>query len=109
ARINDVLLTALALAIQKWLEQRGRDHQQPVFVDVEGHGREDIFSAVDLSRTVGWFTHVYPVCLNAAPGGWQQPGRALKVVKEQLRQVPDNGLGFGLLRYLRPESSAELS
>jgi non-ribosomal peptide synthase protein (TIGR01720 family) len=70
-------------------------------VDLEGHGREDLFRDVDLSRTVGWFTTVFPVHLNLKDA-WG-PGEALKAVKEQLRGVPRRGIGYGLLRYLRKD------
>ncbi len=92
-QINDVLLTALAQALAGWTGARSAR------VDVEGHGREDIFADTDLTRTAGWFTVVYPVVLALpAEGG---PGTALKSVKEQLRAVPGRGFGWGLLRYLR--------
>ncbi|HWO59480.1 MAG TPA: amino acid adenylation domain-containing protein [Umezawaea sp.] len=81
AGVEDVLLTALALAAGE------------VVVDVESHGRDD---SADLSRTVGWFTSVYPVRLD--PGDRTDPGHALRLVKERLRAVPDHGIGHGLLR-----------
>ena len=76
--------------------------------DLEGHGREeDGFAGVDLTRTVGWFTSLYPVRLGsgaidlaAALSGGAPLGRALKTIKEQLRAVPRKGLHYGLLRYL---------
>ncbi|WP_347556843.1 non-ribosomal peptide synthase/polyketide synthase [Robbsia sp. KACC 23696] len=89
-QINDVLLTALGRALCTWT---GRD---AIRIDVEGHGREDLFDDVDLSRTVGWFTSLYPVKLDTSG----EPGAALKRVKESLRSVPRRGIGFGLLRYL---------
>ncbi len=89
--VNDVLLTALALAAAKW---RGGTE---LVLDLEGHGREEIVPGVDLARTLGWFTSIFPVRLDPGTGGLDD---ALKRVKEQLRQVPDNGIGFGLLRYL---------
>ncbi|MCO5973403.1 non-ribosomal peptide synthetase [Actinoallomurus soli] len=96
--VNDVLLTALALAVRR---RRGRES---VLVDLEGHGRADL--GPDLSRTVGWFTSLYPVRL--APGT-DDPGRALKRVKEQLRAVPGEGIGYGLLRYLVPATRGTLT
>ncbi|MEV5705535.1 condensation domain-containing protein, partial [Actinoallomurus sp. NPDC052274] len=96
--VNDVLLTALALAVRRW---RGREG---VLVDLEGHGRADL--GADLSRTVGWFTSLYPVRL--APGT-DDPGPALKRVKEQLRAVPGEGLGYGLLRHLTPATRGTLT
>ncbi|MEV0401886.1 amino acid adenylation domain-containing protein [Actinoallomurus sp. NPDC050550] len=96
--VNDVLLTAFALAVRRW---RGRES---VLVDLEGHGRADL--GVDLSRTVGWFTSLYPVRLTP---GTTEPGRALKRIKEQLRAVPGDGLGYGLLRYLNPATRGRLA
>ncbi len=91
-RIDDVLLTALGRVVTRWT---GRD---TVAVGLEGHGREDqFFEDIDLSRTVGWFTTLFPVALQVPEGDW---GTALKSVKEQLRAVPDRGLGYGALRYL---------
>ena len=76
-----------------------------VLIDLEGHGREEVFADVELSRTVGWFTSLMPVRLDPgaldladAMAGGPALGRALKVIKEQLRALPDNGLGYGLLR-----------
>ncbi|WP_459206816.1 non-ribosomal peptide synthase/polyketide synthase [Pseudomonas sp. MLB6B] len=89
-QINDLLLTALARVIARWT---GRDD---VLIRLEGHGREDLFEGLDLSRTVGWFTSLYPVRLNVGAG----LGEALKTVKEQLREIPGKGLGYGVLRYL---------
>ncbi|HEK1769412.1 TPA: amino acid adenylation domain-containing protein [Pseudomonas putida] len=89
-RINDLLLTALARVICRWT---GHDH---ALVQLEGHGREDLFEHLDLTRSVGWFTSVFPVRLTPAAG----LGDSLKQIKEQLRAIPDNGLGFGVLRHL---------
>ena len=66
-------------------------------VDLEGHGREELFPEIDLSRTVGWFTTVFPVLLRGAAG--DHAGDALKSIKEQLRTIPRRGIGYGLLRY----------
>ena len=114
-----MLLTGLVLAIADWCRRRGcgADHAGPaVLIDLEGHGREEIFADVDLSRTVGWFTSLYPVRLEAgaldldeAISGGPALGRALKLIKEQLRALPDHGLGYGLLRYLNPETASQLS
>ncbi|HSG40806.1 MAG TPA: condensation domain-containing protein, partial [Thermoanaerobaculia bacterium] len=93
-RINDVLLAALGEAFSRWTSRR------LLRLDLESHGREDLFEDVDLSRTVGWFTAELPVLLNLE--GVRGPGEALVAVKEQLRRIPAGGLGYGLLRYLRP-------
>src|SRR6185369_9074825 len=90
-RINDVLLTALGRALASWTGQRR------ALIDLEGHGREEIFPDVDLSRTAGWLTCVYPVRLEVTGG---DPGADLKRIKEQLRGVRRAGLGYGMLRYL---------
>ncbi|TMR18529.1 non-ribosomal peptide synthetase, partial [Nonomuraea zeae] len=93
-QINDVLLSALATVLAAWT---GGD---TVPVEMEGHGRGDLFDDVDLSRTVGWFTSLYPVALTLpARRDW---GSVLKAVKEGLRAVPASGLGYGVLRYLAP-------
>jgi amino acid adenylation domain-containing protein/non-ribosomal peptide synthase protein (TIGR01720 family) len=97
-QINDVLLTALAQAFAAWTGAPG------ALFDFEGHGREEIFEDADVTRTVGWFTTVYPVALELPSAGG--PGAALKAVKEQLRAVPSRGLGYGLLRYLREDERA---
>ena len=115
--INDVLLTGLALAVADWCRRRGRGAASTaVLLDLEGHGREEVFADVDLSRTVGWFTSLFPVRLDPgaldldeALAGGPALGRALKLVKEQLRALPDHGLGYGLLRYLNPRDRARSS
>lgn len=91
-QINDVLLTALVQVFGQWSGSRS------LLVDLEGHGREEIFEDVDLSRTVGWFTTVFPILLNLEEACY--PGEELKSVKEQLRRIPNRGIGYGLLRYL---------
>ena len=111
-----------------------------VLLDLEGHGREEALgreaghgreeglgregalagadgsAAVDLTRTVGWFTSLYPVRLDPglldledALSGGAALGRAVKTIKEQLRAVPGKGLGYGLLRYLNEATASELS
>ncbi|MFI8858083.1 non-ribosomal peptide synthase/polyketide synthase [Streptomyces prasinus] len=95
-QVNDVLLSALGRTLARWC---GRDTVQ---VGVEGHGREDLFDDVDLSRTVGWFTAEFPLALRVDPdAGWHD---TLRSVKEQLRAVPLHGLSHGALRHLRPDS-----
>ncbi|WP_262892893.1 non-ribosomal peptide synthetase [Puia dinghuensis] len=90
--VNDVLLSALLLAIGEW------SGEWKVMIGLEGHGREAIKGGVDTSRTVGWFTSVYPVLLEGEEGAGL--GEVLKGVKEQLRGVPDKGLGYGVLKYM---------
>ncbi|HVR99977.1 MAG TPA: non-ribosomal peptide synthase/polyketide synthase [Thermoanaerobaculia bacterium] len=96
-RIDDLLLTALALSIAGW------SGQPRLLVDLEGHGRDGVMEGLDLSRTVGWFTALYPVLLDL--GDAADPGVALTAVKEQLRGVPRHGVGYGVLRYLGDEET----
>ncbi|MER5362926.1 amino acid adenylation domain-containing protein, partial [Streptomyces sp. NPDC002785] len=105
ARAHEVLLAGLALAVPRWRRARGVDAGE-VLLEMEGHGREDVLEGVDVSRTVGWFTSLFPVRLDASGEG---AGDAVRRVKEQLRAVPDNGIGFGLLRHLHPVAGAVLS
>ncbi|MFB9881424.1 condensation domain-containing protein, partial [Planobispora siamensis] len=109
-RADDVLLTGLTLAVAAWRRRHG-GRGTSVLLDLEGHGREEIFPEVDLSRTVGWFTAMYPVRLDAGSSDWngeRAAGQAIKRVKEQLRAVPDP-LTYGLLRHLDPDTAAELA
>src|SRR5213080_2404647 len=115
AGINHVLLTALGLSLVQWCRRRERGAGHAVLIDVEGHGREEIFADVDLSRTVGWFTSLFPVRLDAAGidlvqalAGGAALGQAIKAFKEQLHAIPDNGLGYGLLRYLNGATAWQL-
>ncbi|PGL51783.1 MULTISPECIES: non-ribosomal peptide synthetase [Bacillus cereus group] len=91
-RSDEVLLTALGQAIVDCT------NQQTVSIHLEGHGREEVIEGIDLSRTVGWFTSIYPVHLNFQ--GTQTPIEGLKSVKEQLRRIPNRGVDYGILRYL---------
>ncbi len=94
--INDILLTAATLAFT----ENGR--QEMFAVMMEGHGRdEESVGEVDLSRTVGWFTSHYPITLKLPYES--DLGTALKSVKEQLRQPPDDGVSYGLVRYMRSD------
>ena len=89
-QVNDLLLTALARVIGRWSGQASS------LIQLEGHGREQLFDDLDLSRTLGWFTSLFPVQLTAQ-GDF---GTSIKSIKEQLRSVPNKGVGYGLLRYL---------
>src|SRR5579864_4609900 len=91
-QINDVLLTAFAQTLAAWTGG------SRVLFDLEGHGREEIIDGADLSRSVGWFTSLFPVLVEIDPAAPSQD--ALKSVREQLRQIPSHGIGYGLLRYL---------
>ncbi|MEV4360812.1 amino acid adenylation domain-containing protein [Nonomuraea sp. NPDC049625] len=109
AGVNDVLLTALAVALARWRRDLGQD-QTYAHIELEGHGREGRFVAdaagyePDLSRTVGWFTTLFPVTVDpGAAADLTAPdylSAALKAVKEDLARVPSNGVSYGALRYL---------
>jgi amino acid adenylation domain-containing protein/non-ribosomal peptide synthase protein (TIGR01720 family) len=99
-QVNDALLAALAQAYAAW------GGGAELLVDVEGHGREDLFDDADTSRTVGWFTTIYPVHLRAAADA----GEALRAAKETLRGVPRRGIGYGMLRWAgEPQDGALLA
>ncbi|MBY8863490.1 amino acid adenylation domain-containing protein [Nocardia sp. CA2R105] len=108
---DDVLLAALALAVSRW-----RDRSRTVFT-LEGHGREEtLLPGADIARTVGWFTSVYPAAIDLSDidraeafAGGAAAGTLLKTVKEQLRALPDKGIGYGMLRYLNPETATVLA
>jgi len=91
-QINDVLLTALVQAFYQWTQE------SYLLIDLEGHGREEVFADLDLSRTIGWFTSQFPLFIKFED---KQIGENLKSIKEQLRRIPNCGFGYGILRYLR--------
>ncbi|MFJ5296286.1 amino acid adenylation domain-containing protein [Pseudomonas sp. NPDC088368] len=100
-RIDDLLLAALSQALWQWSGRRRH------VISLEGHGREDVFengNALDLSRSVGWFTSLYPVALEADDDAIA----TLKSVKEAVRAVPEKGLGYGVLKYLAGADLPEL-
>ncbi|MFD7863672.1 amino acid adenylation domain-containing protein [Streptomyces sp. NPDC059783] len=113
AGVDDILLTALALAVNAWRPRT----DTAVLLDLESHGREQIANHIDLSRTVGWFTSLYPVRVDPGPLDARDPARfgtmlierAVKRVKEQLRAVPDHGVGHGMLRHLNPATGPRLA
>ncbi len=100
-QINDLLLAALAQTVSQWAGQ------PQVAVALEGHGREllddEETGELELARTVGWFTSLFPVVLTVAD---PTPAALIPAIKEQLRQIPQRGIGYGVLRYL--EDSAGL-
>ena len=95
-QINELLLAALWIAVNRWTGQTN------MRVWMEGHGREDLFEQLDLSQSVGWFTTMYPLTLHS-----QQLDTAciIKTIKEQYRELPNKGLGYGIVKYLQKDSS----
>ncbi len=100
---RDVLLTALAIAVAD-VRRTG----DTVLLELEGHGRADLVPGADLTRTVGWFTSLFPVRLDL---GAREGGEAALVrsVAGQLAEVPENGAGYGLLRHLNPVTAPVLA
>lgn len=114
---NEILLTALALAVRHWRGGRGTDPGTALLIDIEGHGREEFADDVDLSGTVGWLTSLYPLRVDPGPAGWTPDidsanpalGRALRAVTAQVEALPQHGLGYGMLRYLNAETASALA
>ncbi|MFC7447922.1 amino acid adenylation domain-containing protein [Rhodococcus daqingensis] len=104
ADVTDVLLSALRIAVSRWHRDTGRATSD-LLVDLERHGREELAAGVDLSRTVGWFTSISPVRLRVG----DRPLDVLKDVKERLRDAPDGGIGYGMLRYANARTAALLA
>ncbi len=92
SEINDVLLAALVEAMSRWSGRRA------LRVTLEGHGREEIFDEVDLSRTIGWFTTMFPVHLDLSMARSKE--ESIKAVMGQLKEIPNRGIGYGMLKYL---------
>ncbi len=99
AEMPAILLAALAKALQEVFGL------QRVAVMLEGHGREEILRDLNVSRTVGWFTSMYPVILECQSG--EPVSRTLGRVSETLGKIPNKGIDYGILRYLTPESLKE--
>ena len=95
--INDILLTGLGIGISETFGN------EKVLIAMEGHGREEIIKGIDISRTVGWFTSEFPVILDMSYRG--DMSRQVKEVKESLHQVPNKGIGYGILKYLTSGSN----
>ncbi|KAA9008675.1 amino acid adenylation domain-containing protein [Paenibacillus spiritus] len=89
--INDILLSALGLAFHRW------GGMSRIGVCLEGHGREEIGERLNISRTVGWFTTLYPVVIGVEEGRGLQD--YILETRRTLRKVPQHGIGYGLLKY----------
>ena len=98
AGIQEILLTALLKTLTDW------NSSSQILVDLEGHGREDLDHELDLSRTVGWFTSIYPVLLKK-PQENADYDTLLKEVKQQMRSIPHHGISYSLLRYLNQDQT----
>ncbi|MCB4208808.1 non-ribosomal peptide synthetase [Arthrobacter sp. UM1] len=89
-RVNDAVLSCFAWALHTW---SGADTFD---IDIESHGREDLMAGADLSRSMGWFTVIYPVTFRCDDDHdtWLQ---RLRTARRALRAVPAGGVGFGVL------------
>ncbi len=96
-----LLLAALSISLAKV------NNGQSVPIWLEGHGRQEIFEDLDVSRTVGWFTTVYPILLPVVDA--DDIGRQIIETKEAYHQVPHRGIGYGMLRYLGGGMTSEAS
>ncbi|MCU0287168.1 MAG: amino acid adenylation domain-containing protein, partial [Acidobacteria bacterium] len=93
--VNELLITALGLAIKKW------SGMTKIPVTLEGHGREDIVTSIVITHTVGWFSSEFPVILDL--DGIDAVPDAVKTIKEILRRIPNKGIDYGILKYLSPK------
>ncbi|HMS34192.1 MAG TPA: amino acid adenylation domain-containing protein [Ignavibacteria bacterium] len=98
-KINDILLTALILSYHHWSKE------SRLLINLEGHGREELSGSEDVSGTVGWFTSIFPVILELY--NKDDTGESIKTIKEILRKIPDNGIGFGILKYLSKDEQVK--
>ena len=106
-QINDILISALLQSFVKWT---GNNY---LLLHLEGHGREELFEDTDVSRTVGWFTTIFPLFIECSVeidklSTPDVQGEILKSVKEQLRRIPDKGIGFGVLKYLAGDEKLQI-
>jgi len=97
--IQDLLLTALSHALSSTF--KNYEH----YITLEGHGRELLDKTLDISRTVGWFTSVYPVKLTTH----QDILKTLIQTKEMLKAIPNNGIGFGAFRQRLDKNLPQIS
>lgn len=98
--VNDILLVTLALMFKKW------NGNTNLLIDLESHGREEIFDGIDINRTVGWFTSFYPVILELPDN--DDIGLSLKQVKEIIRKVPDKGFGHNIIKYITKDRAKDV-
>ncbi len=89
--IRDLLIVSLIKTIKQF------SHTEKIVIEMEGHGREDVFNSIDISRTVGWFTSIYPFYIRLNNNDLSSQ---IRLVKEQIRKIPNNGFRFGILKYL---------
>jgi non-ribosomal peptide synthase protein (TIGR01720 family) len=74
---------------------------QTLHIDLTSHGRNDLLGDLSLARTVGYITVSTPIVITLPQNA--TANRAIELVHEHLRDMPNSGIGYGILRYLRPE------
>jgi non-ribosomal peptide synthase protein (TIGR01720 family) len=114
--VNDALLAALSLTLLAWSGRYSGGHPVSVLIGVEGHGREALSNEMDVSRTIGWFTSLFPVRLNPEllpPGSGNvnviYVSNLIRHIQDQMAALPDHGIGYGMLRYLNPDTASVLA
>lgn len=98
--LNEALTIALVLTINKLINSKD------IVIELERHGREAINDYIDISRTVGWFTSMYPACFSL-PDSSLGLDSSIKLLKEQLRNIPEKGFNYSILKYLKHELKEE--
>ncbi|UZO79163.1 amino acid adenylation domain-containing protein [Aquimarina sp. ERC-38] len=101
-RINDILLSALTLTLTTW------SNTPKVVIGLEGHGREELFDDIDVTKTTGWFTSLYPVTLSV-PDDSNNLELLIANTKDMIRNIPNQGIGYGILRYLSDDQKVKLN
>ncbi|MED1918406.1 amino acid adenylation domain-containing protein [Bacillus thuringiensis] len=94
--IDELLLAAIGMAFKKWA------NIDRVTLNMEGHGRESILPDLNINRTVGWFTSEYPVMVDV--GNEINPSAIIPKIKKDVRQIPQKGIHYGVLKYLSAKS-----
>lgn len=101
ALVSDVLLTALIKGFHRWTGE------STLPIDLESHGREELFADIDLSRTVGWFTSMSRVFLKLPLA--KTVAAEIRSISDQIRENPAGGIGFGVLKYLCKDEAIRTS
>ena len=98
SQINEVLLAALLRSTCAWTGQNS------MMLDLESHGRQETLVDLKLTDAVGWFTSIFPIVLNLTATEWKY---LLPSIKKQLSDIPNQGIGYGILRYLSPDKELQ--
>src|SRR5690625_3442380 len=100
--INDILLTSLLISFNEW---SGRNY---LCLDLEGHGRESVDTNIDISKTIGWFTSIFPVLLQTKKNG-EDISETINNVHNTLSKIPHRGLSYGMFRYQEKDTKLKLN